>query len=62
MAKYNFNEAQSKLVFTAEGIKWYQSCMYCNKQINFLKAPKESYRTIGQYVRHMKCDPPPLTK
>jgi len=60
MAEHNFNEAQSKPGFTADGVKWYQNCYVCNKQINFLKAPKESYRTIGQYVRHMKCTPPPF--
>lgn len=62
MAEHNFNEAQSKPGLTADGVKWYQNCFICNKQINFLKAPKESYRIVGQYVRHMKCLPPPLTK
>jgi hypothetical protein len=62
MVEYNFNEAQSKPGLTADGQKWYQSCMYCNKQINFLKTNKETLRFVGQYVRHRKCDPPPLTK
>jgi len=62
MADYNFTEAQSKPGYTVDGVKWYQNCYVCNKQINFLKAPKESWITIGQYVRHMKCTPKPLTK
>lgn len=60
MAEHNFNDAQSKPGLTATGEKWYQNCYICNKQINFFKAPKESYRNIGPYVRHMKCLPPPL--
>ena len=60
MAEHNFNEAQSKPGYTADGKKWYQNCYICNKQIDFFKAPKESWRSVGQYVRHMKCLPPPL--
>ncbi|MGH7974886.1 MAG: hypothetical protein ACREBR_05125 [bacterium] len=60
MADNQFNDAQSKPGLTADGVKWYQNCYVCNKQINFFKAPKESWRSVGQYVRHMKCYPPPL--
>ncbi len=60
MTEHNFNEAQSKPILNADGVKWCQNCYVCNKQINFLKAQKESYRSVGQYVRHMKCYPPSL--
>lgn len=62
MAEHNFNDAQSKPGLTADGVKWYQSCYVCNKQINFLKAYKETWISIGQYVRHTKCTPKPLMK
>jgi hypothetical protein len=60
MAEHNFTKAQSEPVFTADGQLWCLNCYICDKQINFLKAPSESYRKVGQYVRHMKCYPPPL--
>lgn len=60
MAEHNFNEAQSKPGLTATGEKWYQNCYVCNKQINFFKVYRETWMQIGQYVRHTKCDPPPL--
>jgi len=62
MTEYNFTEGQSKPVLTADGKKWCQNCYICNKQIDFIKAGRESWKTIGQYVRHSKCDPPPLIK
>jgi hypothetical protein len=55
-----FTEGQSKPVLTADGKKWVQNCMYCGKQVNFLKASKESWLSVGQYVRHKKCYPPPI--
>jgi len=61
MVEYNFTPAQSKPGYNADGVKWFQQCFICNKQINFLKDYKESYRSVGQYVRHVKCSPPPLT-
>ena len=60
MAEHNFTEAQSKPGLTAGGVKWYQNCYVCNKQINFIKAYRESWKAIGQYVRHTKCYPKPL--
>lgn len=60
MVEHNFNDAQSKPGLTADGLKWYQNCYVCNKQINFLKAAKESWITIDKYVRHRKCYPPPI--
>jgi len=56
----NFTEGQSKPVLTAEGKKWCQNCYVCNKQINFVKAPKESWVSVAPYVRHRKCYPPPI--
>lgn len=53
-----FTEWQSKPVLTADGIPWVQVCMYCTKQVNFLKDPKCSWIRVGQYVRHKKCIPP----
>jgi len=60
MVEHNFNEYQSKPGLTSDGKKWWQNCYICDKQINFLKAHSESWRQIGQYVRHMKCSPTPL--
>lgn len=60
MTKYNFSEGQSRPVLTSDGRKWCQLCLYCSKQIDFLKASKESYIVIGEYVRHKKCLPPPM--
>lgn len=55
-----FTKAQSEPVFTSTGEKWCQSCMYCGKQINFLKTNKENIVHVGQYVRHKKCYPPSI--
>ncbi len=56
-----FTESQSKPVLTADGKPWCQNCMYCNKQINFLKQLVGiEFLRIGQYVRHKKCYPPSL--
>jgi hypothetical protein len=60
MAQYNFTDGQSKPGFTADGIKWYQQCFVCNKQINFIKDYRESWMSVGQYVRHKKCAPTTL--
>jgi hypothetical protein len=56
----NLNDAQKKPVLTADGVKWVQNCLYCNKQVNFLKDPKPSWISVGDYVRHKKCYPPPI--
>ena len=55
-----FTKAQSEPILTVEGKKWCQLCFICNKQINFLKASKESYVVVGQYVRHKRCRPEPI--
>ena len=53
-------KAQSEPVLTSEGKLWCQSCLYCGKQINFLKMKAGvEYIHVGQYVRHKKCLPPP---
>lgn len=53
------NDFQKKPVLTADGIPWTQRCLYCDKNINFLKDPKESWLRVGEFVRHKKCYPPP---
>lgn len=56
----NATKAQSEPVLTADGKPWCQNCLYCNKQINFLKQKAGvEYLHVGQYVRHKKCLPPP---
>lgn len=60
MAQYNFTDGQSKPGLTADGIKWYQSCYVCNKQINFLRDTRGSWMSVEPYVRHIKCDPTAL--
>ena len=61
MAKFVFTEAQSKPGFTADGVKWYQQCMWCGKQINFIKMKAGAeWLQVGQYVRHKRCLPPPI--
>jgi hypothetical protein len=60
MAEHNFTKAQTEPILTADGKRWCLNCYICNKQIDFFKAPRESWKQIGQYVRHAKCSPPPL--
>lgn len=53
------NEYQKKPVLTADGKPWVQRCIYCDKAVNFIKDPSQSWVRVGEYVRHRKCDPPP---
>jgi hypothetical protein len=57
--KLNLTEAQKKPTLTSDGRPWCQVCLYCSKQINFLKDIPESFIRLGEYVRHRKCLPPP---
>ena len=57
-----FSKYQLEPAFTADGkIKWWQLCYVCSGQINFIKAVRFSWVSIGNgMVRHKKCNPPPL--
>ena len=53
------SEARKKPVLNADGKPWVQTCLYCDKQINFIKDIKHTWLRVGDYVRHKKCTPPP---
>ena len=56
-----FTKGQSEPVLNADKKPWCQQCMWCNKQINFLKQiAGTEYMRVGKYVRHKKCLPPPI--
>lgn len=44
---------------TSDNKPWVQRCYVCLESINFIKDPRASWMSVGEYVRHKKCLPPP---
>lgn len=56
------DNATTKPVLTADGKPWVQKCYVCGKLVDFLKMSWGSeWLRAGDYVRHKKCKPAPLT-
>lgn len=52
----------TKPVLTSDGRPWVQKCYVCLRLVDFLKMSWGSqWLRAGEYVRHKKCKPVPLT-
>lgn len=51
-----------KPTYTSMGKPWTQRCYVCTRIVDFTKMAAAQWIRVEQFVRHTKCDPPPLVK